>query len=176
MHTEIPDCPALVRAVMDAASNRDSLVHGPAHWRCVAWTGWELIEHQPNVDRATAFLFGLLHDAMRLSDGTDPQHGPRAAVLARRLNGTAFFLDDARLEVLCYACDHHTHGKLSADPTIGVCWDADRLNLWRIGVRPDVQFLSTERAKIPEVIRAASRLEGQQFDWETIYAAYGKLR
>jgi hypothetical protein len=45
-------------------------------------------------------------------------------------------------------CPRHRH---SADPTIGACWDADRLNLWRVGVAPARRLLSTAAARSAEV-------------------------
>lgn len=176
METVIPDCRRLVDAVMAAATNADSFLHGPGHWRCVAWIGLRLLPAVPGADAAIVFLFGLLHDSMRLNDGHDPDHGRRAGLLARRLNGSAFQLDDDRLDRLQFACDHHTGGGRSADPTIAVCWDADRLNLWRVGTAPDPRFLSTEPAREKEMIRDAARLEAQHFEWEDIYRAYAESK
>ena len=36
--------------------------------------------------------------------------------------------------------------------TIAVCWDADRLNLWRVYITPDPRLLSTKAARDPELI------------------------
>ena len=36
--------------------------------------------------------------------------------------------------LLAFACEEHTNGGIGPDPTVGVCWDADRLNLWRVGI------------------------------------------
>jgi hypothetical protein len=47
---------------------------------------------------------------------------------------------------------------VSDDPTIGACWDADRLNLWRLGRRPDDRLLSTDTARDPATIRWAREL------------------
>jgi hypothetical protein len=41
------------------------------------------------------------------------------------------------------ACCNHTDGTLSADSTIATCWDADRLDLGRVGIVPDPAFMST---------------------------------
>lgn len=167
----IPGCDALVSRVMDHSTNVDSMLHGPAHWRCVAWTGLQLLGDVRGADASVVFLFGLIHDAMRLNDGSDVDHGHRAGFLAMRLNGQVFHLDDARLRTLVYACDHHTAGRTSADPTIGVCWDADRLNLWRVGIRPNLRFLSTASAKTPQTITRAGKFEAQHLAWSSIFAA-----
>jgi hypothetical protein len=36
------------------------------------------------------------------------------------------------------------HGQLSDDPTIGTCWDADRLDLVRVGTQSEPSYMSTE--------------------------------
>ena len=64
----------------------------------------------------------------------DPGHGPRAAVFARELHRDGdLLLDDGRLELLCLALELHADGQVSAHPTVGTCWDADRLHLGRSG-------------------------------------------
>jgi hypothetical protein len=49
--------------------------------------------------------------------------------------------------LLGFACEEHTNGGVSSDPTVGVCWDSDCLNLWRVGIRADPYGLSTEAAR-----------------------------
>jgi len=92
-------------------------------------------------------LFAILHDARRWNEGSDPDHGQRAADLAADLCGTMFHLDDARLTVLREACILHDRGKVSADATTGVCWDADRLDLPRVGIAPAPRLMSTAEGK-----------------------------
>ena len=62
-------------------------------------------------------------------------------------------LAPTRLGLLCRACAGHGDGDglTSADPTVGVCWDADRLNLWRVGLAPARGMLSTAAARTAEV-------------------------
>ncbi|HEX2864161.1 MAG TPA: hypothetical protein VHN99_06310, partial [Deinococcales bacterium] len=72
--------------------------------------------------------------------------------------GRYFRLSDAQLARLLEAVDGHTRGRLSADPTVGTCWDADRLDLMRVGRRPDPRFLSTEAARRPDLIDWAAGL------------------
>ena len=57
------------------------------------------------------------------------------------------YLDVGQVALLAEACRCHTEGKCSADPTIGTCWDADRLDLGRVGKRPDPKFLTTRSAR-----------------------------
>jgi hypothetical protein len=38
-------------------------------------------------------------------------------------------------------------GQLSTDPTVGVCFDADRLDLGRVGIEPDPELISTDAGR-----------------------------
>jgi uncharacterized protein len=124
-------------------------VHGIAHWCRVVRYGLELSAHT-RADKKIVALFGLLHDSRRLSDGRDDGHGERAAEYASLLAGEGFFrLDPTRLEVLRQACAFHTKGLepgFSPDATILTCWDADRLDLVRLGRKIDCGMLGTPAA------------------------------
>ena len=123
----------LVDRVLAEAWRRDSWLHGEAHWLAVATTGLDLAA-ETGADPQIVFAFGLLHDTRRENDGRDPGHGPRAAVFARELHRDGdLLLDEGRLELLCLALELHANGQVSAHPTVGTCWDADRLHLGRLG-------------------------------------------
>lgn len=79
------------------------------------------------------------------------------------------------MDLLAFACEEHTNGGISPDPTVGVCWDADRLNLWRVGIRPNPRFRSTEAARSEERIAWAYGLQQEQFAWADLYRAFGPL-
>lgn len=89
-------------------------------------------------------LFAVFHDSRREHDGWDNTHGSRGAAYAKRLRGVLFDISDQHFELLQYACKWHTHGRLSDEPTIGTCWDADRLDLGRVGIEPEARYMSTE--------------------------------
>jgi uncharacterized protein len=123
-------------------------LHGPDHWQRVERNAIVIAEHTPGVDVKLARLFAALHDTNRINESYDPEHGARAAAWTRELNGDGLFaLDAARLELLCDAMIRHDKGQVSEDPTIGVCWDADRLDLPRVGIRPATWFMSTVYGK-----------------------------
>ena len=63
-----------------------------------------------------------------------------------------FELTDEEFEWLYVACRDHTDGNTDANITIQTCWDSDRLDLGRVGVTPDPEFLNTESAKHPDTI------------------------
>ena len=71
-------------------------------------------------------------------------HGTRGAEYAKTLHGVAYDLSNDRFELLYYACVRHTDGEHHDDPTIATCWDADRLDLGRVGMVPDPDFMSTD--------------------------------
>jgi len=73
------------------------------------------------------------------------------------------------MDKLAFACDAHADGGTSTDPTIGLCWDADRLNLWRVGAKPSATFMSTVPARRRDIIQQASKLEGQHVSWGRIW-------
>ena len=131
-------------------------IHGVEHWARVMYNGL-LIADQIEADRRVVTLFALFHDSCRLNDGHDPQHGARGAALALSLRGDLFELEDPAMELLHYACCRHTDGLTEADPTVQACWDADRLDLERVGITPQPRYLCTDIAKRPDVIDAASR-------------------
>jgi len=117
-------------------------LHGPTHWHRVEQNGLLLATRtQANVN--VVRLFAIFHDSRRENEGTDPGHGARGAELAESLRGDAYDLPDDQFELLRYACAWHTDGTTHENATIASCWDADRLDLGRVGVRPDPDRMCT---------------------------------
>jgi uncharacterized protein len=129
-------------------------IHGEAHWARVRDNGLRLAE-QTGADQELVELFAVLHDSRRLADGWDRGHGQRAAEFAHSLNGSRLALPSARFDLLTYACAFHSDGLTEADITVQTCWDADRLDLGRIGIRPEPRSLCTAAVKEPAVIEWA---------------------
>jgi uncharacterized protein len=165
----------LLSQLDEHAPLRTSFHHGDLHWQAVAHAGLELAAEVDGCDREIVFLFALFHDAQRENEWDDPGHGARGAKLARRLHGQAFTLPERRLTLLCDACEGHTDVPRSDDPTVGVCFDADRLNLWRVGTVPDPAYLSTGPARSRERISHAATWHGVAYGWETLAERYGLL-
>jgi uncharacterized protein len=63
--------------------------------------------------------------------------------------------DDA--ELLMIACRGHSDGHRDGHPTVQTCWDADRLDLGRVGIRPDPRYLCLAAARCPQRIERAWR-------------------
>lgn len=121
-------------------------IHGHEHWMRVVLNGLMIAEHNPLVNRRVVELFGLLHDCKRVNDGTDVAHGARAAQFAKSIR-PIIQLDDIPFQWLIHALAFHTHQKYHPNPTIGTCYDADRLDLSRVGIIPKAEFMNTEYAK-----------------------------
>ena len=168
----VPDPASLVEAVLERSTGKASSIHGESHWQRVAAAGLALLPETPGADPALVFMFALFHDSTRINDSFDPEHGPRAALLARELRGGTFEVGNGEMDLLTFACREHTNGHLSEDPTFGVCWDADRLNLWRVGFEPDPRFLSTRAARSEERIAWAYELQQESFAWKTLFRAF----
>lgn len=167
----IPDPGRLVETVAGFGTHVHSWIHGPHHWQTVAAFGLILARQTPGADVTVAVLFGILHDCLRVDDHRDRDHGRRAGALSLALNGALFELEPARLALLEQALSLHVDGLVSDDPTIGVCWDADRLHLWRIGVTPDADLLSTVAGR--ERITWASTQIDQWQSWRAVWALAG---
>lgn len=121
-------------------------IHGVKHWARVRANGLALAKEN-EANTKVVELFAFLHDSCRENDGHDPYHGPRAAELALNLQGHLIHLSASDLDLLVTACRGHTHEKWHQDPTVGTCWDADRLDLTRIDIIPDPDRLITRAGK-----------------------------
>lgn len=120
--------------------------HGVVHWARV-WENGLRIADATGADREVVALFALFHDSRRINEHRDPGHGQRGGELARSLRGSLVHLDDARFELLYEACRLHTDGHVTGDPTMLACWDADRLDLGRVGILPEPRLLCTDTAR-----------------------------
>ena len=136
----------ILEAVLARSTSHSSSLHGLAHWERVCENGVALAGATDGADPEVVGLFALFHDSMRVNDGRDPDHGRRGSALARELAGL-LPLEQWQLEQLTTACDGHTDGFVSDDPTVGACWDADRLDLPRVGIQPTARLLSTVAAR-----------------------------
>jgi len=61
--------------------------------------------------------------------------------------------------MLAAACVRHELGEVTNHPTIGCCWDADRLELSRLHRRPKPELLST-KAEMSPALQAAAWVRG----------------
>lgn len=130
--------------------------HGVPHWNRVFSHGMRIADSDPAVDRHVVALFAFLHDARRMDEFEDVGHGARAVPYLHRLRKEGVFeATPEQIGQLVVAVTLHSDGIVTRDPTIQACWDADRLDLGRVGVMPRAELLGSEYAKRPDVIRAA---------------------
>ena len=136
--------------VAQAAKSRFTLslkgIHGLAHWQRVQENGLKLAKHN-GANKDVVRLFSFLHDCCREDDRIDPEHGPRAAAFTRSLRNQLIVAEDDEFSKLLEAIHDHTLVTHSNDVDIGTCWDADRLDIGRVGTKPKRRFLNTEIAK-----------------------------
>jgi hypothetical protein len=142
------------RSTGAASSRRGSSWYGPFH----AATGRSSSASASSTTRA------------RENEHREPEHGLRAARSALELATAGELVLGGRLELLCEAIELHSDGHVSSDPTIGVCWDADRLHLPRVGIDPDPARFSTPLAQGPEPLEAAALPRTSPPTWAELIA------
>ena len=129
-------------------------IHGGAHWARVGHHGRRMARANGASEHVVT-LFACLHDAERFDEYRDAEHGARAAALAETLRGEFFDATIEEMDLLRRACEGHSHGGLLGPLTVQTCWDADRLDLGRVGIRPRAESLCTVQARAPATIEAA---------------------
>ncbi len=140
--------PEIIQSIRDYVHSRWTLgeTHGVSHWDRVYQNGQNLLTEETN--SLVVGLFAYLHDSCRKDDGIDLGHGKRAAEWIETLRDTYLKrLTDEEFHLLQEACRQHTIVHKTDNPTIDACFDADRLDLWRVGIIPDPKRMATEKGK-----------------------------
>ncbi len=130
-------------------------IHGIVHWGRVYTNGLRLAA-LTGARLDVVKLFSVFHDSRRLNNNTDDAHGSRGAMLAAKFRGRVFDLPDKDFELLITACKQHTISLTHADITVQTCFDADRLDLGRVGQIPDPGRLCTDSARTVDIISWAT--------------------
>jgi uncharacterized protein len=154
------DFPMVVRAAKQRFVLDLHGIHGVPHWQRVRENGLHLAK-VTGANRLIVDLFAYLHDCCREDDRSDPGHGERAADFTEALRGTLIHLADDEFALLHEAIRDHELGLTRGDVTVLTCWDADRLDLGRVGRRPHPRYLGTECARRKATIRWAYRRSRQ---------------
>ena len=111
-----------------------SEVHGIVHWKQVEHNGL-LLASEIDADIVVVRLFSLFHDSKRANDGKDIAHGSRGAEFAKAcFEEHRFEITQEQFDKLYHAYKFHTTEHRSGDATIDTCYDADRLDLGRVGI------------------------------------------
>jgi len=121
-------------------------IHGPDHWARVERNGLYLAE-KTGANQTIVQLFALFHDCRRMNDAIDPGHGLRGAEYAAKIKDELINISADGFDKLYYACEWHTDKNETDDITVAACWDADRLDIGRVGYIVDAQYMNSKPAK-----------------------------
>lgn len=142
-----------------------SNTYGLPHWQRVARNGIMLRDN--TVSRIVVILFAYLHDAFRIDETSDKEHGVRSAAIIASLRTTLLHnLSDSEFEMLMNACKLHSTTNRTGNPTIDTCFDANKLDLIRCGIdiRPDPAQMATEKGRYyAENIANFIKISGHDF-------------
>lgn len=124
--------------------------HGLSHWQRVERNGIILsMENgtiRKDINIKVVRYFAYLHDKCRLNDWEDLGHGVRAADMLPTIRNTILKdFTDEEVALLEKACRYHTTEQRTGIPTVDVCFDADRLDLGRVGIVPNPKLMATEQ-------------------------------
>lgn len=125
--------------------------HGISHWQRVYNNCLELGRFY-NINSNVFELFALLHDSKREDEFEDKNHGKRAALFVKELvDKSVINLSKEDKNRLIFACSNHTksnkRAKLYHDMVVQICFDADRLDIGRVGTVPEQSYFCTQYAK-----------------------------
>ena len=124
--------------------------HGVIHWSRVYENGIKLAE-QAGVNAKVVQYFSVFHDSRRKNEHWDNKHGSRGAQLALTMRDE-IALNGDEFSLLVTACSLHTSAHTHDDITVQACFDSDRLDLGRVRIMPDADYLCTPMAKQQETI------------------------
>ena len=156
----------LVLKVIREAKLANSPIHGVDHWQRVERNGIYLCQYN-QADKLVVQLFALFHDCKRENDHRDLEHGPRAESYLREIEKHVG-VTPSQFEDLCIACRTHTVGTIPENITIATCWDADRMDIGRVGIVPHEDFLTNEEAKC--IARDDGYPSLDRFDYSSIFS------
>jgi len=124
-------------------------IHGKHHWWSVRIIGLQIAKIN-GADINFIKTFALLHDCCRENDERDKKHAERAAEFAKSLWNKVVFLDGFEFYLLAEALSGHNKKNNRSRTScleVHTCWDADRLNLPRLGVKIKPEYLCTDAAR-----------------------------
>jgi uncharacterized protein len=124
--------------------------HGLSHWQRVERNGiilsMENGRFREDINIKVVRFFAYLHDKCRLNDWADLDHGVRSADMLVTIRDTILKdFTDEEVSLLEKACRYHTTELRTGIPTIDVCFDADRLDLCRVGITPNPKLMASRQ-------------------------------
>ncbi len=146
-------------------------IHGPSHWARVALYGQSICTR--TVDLKVVELFAMLHDSCRRTDGYCKEHGNEAADFVRELHSDGVLgLDEEQLGALASAVGGHVGGRIPVSETVAVCWDADRLDLGRVGMSTKKEYMSTAIGRLIAEERCEESGMDYTYNWRCWYQMF----
>ena len=118
--------------VLKETSVKHSSIHGPDHWARVERNGL-YVAQKTGANQTIVQLFAVFHDCMRQNENIDPGHGLRGAEYAVQIKDELINIPSDDFDKFYYACEWHTDQIKTDDVTVAACWDADRLDIGRVG-------------------------------------------
>ena len=140
------DLEAVWSRVLKDTSVEHSSIHGPDHWARVERNGL-YVAKKTGANQTIVQLFAVFHDCMRLNDHIDPDHGRRGAEYAGQIKDELINISPNDFDKFYYACEWHTDKVETDDVTVAACWDADRLDLGRVGFILDPLYMNSKPAR-----------------------------
>ena len=137
--------PEIISLLKEHSIFYHSPIHGLDHWKRVEANGLYLAGLY-GADKTVVAYFAYFHDCMRHNEEIDHGHGWRGAEFAEK-HRKLIDLDDDQFRIFYDACRWHTDDSAHECITLNICRDADRLDLSRVGIKPDPEYLFTEEAK-----------------------------
>ena len=134
----------------------NSLIHGEDHWMRVLYNG-RMLAKETGANLNVVELFAIMHDCKRDNEDFDLEHGRRAAEYVNEIRDKWLDINEKETDLLIEACKYHSDGLVEADITVQTCWDSDRLDLGRVGIKPSPDRLCTKVARRSDVIEEAYR-------------------
>ena len=157
--------PSIILPHITPLAKHNSSLHGIAHWTRVHRYGLLLADSLglSEAEKLAIALFGWTHDLARTDDGGGNQHSLDGAKYVHVVTKTLFndFPEDI-LNIISCAIRYHSDGMNAEEAlhelpianhsnwshesvlnVISCCWDADRLDLLRLGIVPDESKMST---------------------------------
>lgn len=121
--------------------------HGLPHWDNVYRNG--ILLQDEGVNERVVQRFAYLHDFCKQDDVKDRKHGPRVAEWMVNIRDSLLkSLSDEEFHLLQEACRLHTSTENTGNPTIDACFDADRLDLGRVGITPSPNKMATVKGRL----------------------------
>ena len=157
--------PSKILPYITPMAKHNSSLHGVAHWTRVHRYGLLLADslELPDTEKLAIALFGWTHDLARTDDAGGNVHAYDGAKYVQVVTDNLFRdFPNTTLDVVKVAIRYHSDGMNTEEAihelaitehsnwsresvlnVIGCCWDADRLDLLRLGIVPNESKMST---------------------------------